>query len=67
VFGPSEPCEQNGDVGNVVFPCGCIVDPDGDTLRMYYGAADMSICLATSSVSALLAWLNEHDSSKSLD
>lgn len=66
VFGPSEPCEQNGDVGNVVFPCGCIVDADGDTLRMYYGAADTSVCLATSSVSALLAWLDEHDSLKML-
>jgi predicted GH43/DUF377 family glycosyl hydrolase len=57
VFGPEEPYEQHGDVGNVVFPCGFTIAPDGDTLHLYYGAADSSIALATSSVRALLEWL----------
>jgi predicted GH43/DUF377 family glycosyl hydrolase len=60
IFGPEEPCERQGDVGNVVFPCGCTVAPDGDTLHLYYGAADTSIALATGSVRELLAWLEQH-------
>ena len=60
IFGPEEPYEQRGDVGNVVFPCGYTVAPDGDTIRMYYGAADSSIALATGSVRAMLEWLDQH-------
>jgi len=59
-FGPEEPYERNGDVGYVVFPCGYTLAPDGDTLRVYYGAADMSIALATGSLSAMLEWLGQH-------
>ncbi len=59
VFGPEEPYEQRGDVDNVVFPCGTTVAPDGDTLHMYYGAADSSIALATGSVRAILDRLEE--------
>ncbi|HKW15436.1 MAG TPA: hypothetical protein VJS69_13190, partial [Candidatus Krumholzibacteria bacterium] len=62
VFSPREPYEQNGDVGNVVFPCGHVLADDGDTLRMYYGAADTSMALATGSVRALLEWLKQHPS-----
>lgn len=58
IFGPKEPYEQHGDVGNVVFPCGYIIAPDGDTIHMYYGAADTSIGLATGSLGALLEWLD---------
>ena len=47
VFGPAEPYELNGDVGRVVFPCGWVHDPETDLLRMYYGAADTVIGLAT--------------------
>ena len=54
VFGPEAPYERVGDVGNVVFPCGWIVGDDGDTLRVYYGAADTSVCVATASLAALL-------------
>ena len=54
VFGPQEPYERSGDVDNVVFPCGWLLDHDGDTIQMYYGAADTSICLATASLAALL-------------
>lgn len=57
VFGPEELYEQHGDVGNVVFPCGYTIAPDGDTVNMYYGAADTSIGLATASLSELLDWL----------
>ncbi len=57
VFGPEERYEQRGDVGNVVFPCGYTMASDGDTLHLYYGAADTSIALATGSVRAMLEWL----------
>ena len=60
IFGPEEPYEQHGDVGYVVFPCGATVAPDGDTIHLYYGAADTSIALATGSVRAMLEWLEQH-------
>jgi len=62
VFAPETPYELNGDVGNVVFPCGYTLGKDGDTINMYYGAADTSIGLATGSVRELLKWLEEHSS-----
>jgi predicted GH43/DUF377 family glycosyl hydrolase len=52
LFQAEELYELTGLVGNVVFPTGAIVR--GDELRMYYGAADMSICLATAQISELL-------------
>ncbi|XDD51658.1 glycosidase [Leptospira sp. WS92.C1] len=57
IFGAEEPYEQRGDVDNVIFPCGYTLDADGDTLNIYYGAADTSIALATCSVKVLLEWL----------
>lgn len=62
VFSPEAPYEQNGDVNNVVFPCGYTIGPDGDTLNMYYGAADTSMALATGSIREMLAWLDQHHS-----
>lgn len=58
VFGPEEPYERRGDVDHVVFPCGYTIAPDGDTIRLYYGAADTSIALATGSIGAMLEWLD---------
>jgi predicted GH43/DUF377 family glycosyl hydrolase len=60
VFGPEAPYERFGDVGNVVFPCGYTLGSDGDTLLLYYGAADTCVALATASVKRLLAWLETH-------
>lgn len=54
MFGPSTDYERTGDVPDVVFPCGSILDDDGDTVRTYYGAADSVVCLATASLKALL-------------
>jgi len=58
MFGPEALYERHGDVDNVAFPCGTTLCPDGDTIHMYYGAADTSIALATGSISAILAWLD---------
>jgi predicted GH43/DUF377 family glycosyl hydrolase len=60
VFGPREPYEMVGDVGNVVFPCGYTIGPDEDTINLYYGCADTSMGLATGSVRSLLDWLHRH-------
>jgi predicted GH43/DUF377 family glycosyl hydrolase len=57
VFGPGEHYERTGDVGDVVFPCGTVLDEKTGALRMYYGAADTSIALATADLGELLAWL----------
>lgn len=57
IFGPEEPYERYGDVPNVVFPCGYTIGDDGDTINLYYGAADSCIALATGKISALLDWL----------
>jgi predicted GH43/DUF377 family glycosyl hydrolase len=60
VFGPRAPYEMVGDVADVVFPCGAILEDDGDTLRLYYGGADTVVALATGSVRRMLDWLREH-------
>ena len=60
VFGPEESYEREGDVDNVVFPCGCTVAPDGDTINLYYGGADRVIALATGSIRELLDWLDRN-------
>jgi len=59
VFGPETQYEQLGDVGNVAFPCGATVADDGDTLLVYYGAADSCVGLAQGSIREMLAWLDE--------
>ena len=62
IFGPETPYELQGDVGNVTFPCGCILAADGDTLQLYYGAADTTTALATGSLRQVLAWLEANGS-----
>jgi predicted GH43/DUF377 family glycosyl hydrolase len=57
IFGPEADYECRGDVANVAFPCGSTIGADGDTIHLYYGAADTCIALATGSVRELLAWL----------
>lgn len=59
VFSPELPYERDGDVDNVVFPCGYTIGADGDTINLYYGGADSCIALATGSVRALLSWLEK--------
>jgi predicted GH43/DUF377 family glycosyl hydrolase len=49
-------------VENVTFPCGCTIGNDGDTIKLYYGAADTSVALATGSIRKLLDWLDRNGS-----
>lgn len=62
IFGPEARYEREGDVDNVVFPCGYTLGDDGDTLHLYYGGADTCIALATGSLREMLAWLEENGS-----
>ena len=48
---PEEPWEQHGNCDNTIFPCGAIADYEKDQIRLYYGACDYAICLATGSLS----------------
>lgn len=61
IFGPEAPYEREGDVGYVAFPCGSTIGDDGDTINLYYGAADTCIALATGSINQILGWLDRHD------
>ena len=60
MFAPEADYERTGDVRDVVFPCGQTIGPDGDTIHLYYGAADSCMALATGSIRALLSWLDTH-------
>lgn len=51
---PAAPEDFLGDVGNVVFTGGAILEDDGE-LKIYYGAADQVMCLATANVDDLIA------------
>ena len=60
IFGPETEYERGGDVQDVVFPCGHTLSPDGDTINIYYGAADSCIALAQGSIRSLLSWLDQN-------
>jgi beta-1,2-mannobiose phosphorylase / 1,2-beta-oligomannan phosphorylase len=52
LFKPEHDWELNGEVNNVCFPTGTALF--GDTLYVYYGAADEQIAVASMSISALV-------------
>ena len=59
VLGPTESYELMGDVPGVVFPCGLIHDAETDELRLYYGAADTCVAMATASLTEVLTYVRE--------
>ncbi len=62
VLEPREPYETTGQVPNVVFPSGWIVEPGADedpvpdeaTVYLYYGAADTAVGMASATVGRLI-------------
>jgi predicted GH43/DUF377 family glycosyl hydrolase len=64
MFAPEADYERRGDVQDVVFPCGYTIGADGDTINLYYGAADSSIALAHGSIRCLLIWLDANGHSE---
>jgi predicted GH43/DUF377 family glycosyl hydrolase len=57
VLGPTEPYELTGNVPGVVFPCGLTHRPDTGELRLYYGAANTCIAMATARLDDVLTQL----------
>lgn len=53
VLSPREEYERIGDVGNVVFASGAVLEDDGE-VKLYYGAADTSICVASAHIDELI-------------
>ncbi|MBL7187279.1 MAG: glycoside hydrolase family 130 protein [Phycisphaerae bacterium] len=56
IFEPQADYECEGFFGNVVFSCGLL--REDDTLRVYYGAADTTICYAELSLQDVIDSLN---------
>ncbi len=54
ILSPAAPEDFLGNVGNVVFTCGAILEDDGE-LKVYYGAADQVVALATAPIEEILA------------
>jgi len=57
VLGPTTPYERIGDVSDVVFPNGAVVQKETDQIHLYYGAADSSIAVATAKMSECLDYI----------
>ncbi len=53
ILAPEALHERVGYVGNVVFTCGAIPEPDG-TIKLYYGGADTVMCVATGKIDDLI-------------
>lgn len=53
ILAPEEEYEMMGGVSYVVFSCGVVPESNGD-VKIYYGAADSSICLATAKLDELI-------------
>lgn len=49
ILSPREDYERIGDVSNLVFSCGAIIEPN-DKVKLYYGAANSCICVGTTRV-----------------
>lgn len=60
ILAPTELYECVGDTPNVVFPVAAVHDEQTDELRVYYGAADTCVCLATTTLSELVEFIKEN-------
>jgi len=54
IFAPEMEYERIGDVNNVVFSNGWILEDDG-SVKIYYSGADINICLVTTTIDYLLS------------
>ncbi len=60
ILSPAEEYERIGDVPNVVFTCGAILEKNGE-VKIYYGACDTCVCLATAQIDDLLSICQKTD------
>jgi len=57
ILAPREHYERIGDVPNLVFSCGAIIEPD-NSIKLYYGAANSCVCLGTTTVDEIVEACN---------
>jgi predicted GH43/DUF377 family glycosyl hydrolase len=61
ILSPRERYERIGDLPNLVFSCGAVIEPDGE-MKLYYGASNSCIAVGTTSVDRIVAaCMNEVD------
>jgi beta-1,4-mannooligosaccharide/beta-1,4-mannosyl-N-acetylglucosamine phosphorylase len=60
LLAPTEPYERVGDVPNVCFPTAAVME--GDTIRLYYGAADTCVAMAEARLADVVGFVKEHSS-----
>jgi predicted GH43/DUF377 family glycosyl hydrolase len=60
ILSPRDRYERIGDVPNVVFSCGAILEADG-TVKVYYGASEGCICLGTAGLDDILRICHESE------
>ena len=53
ILSPRENYERIGDVGNLVFSCGALIEPNNEVM-VYYGGADSCLCLGTAPLNDIL-------------
>ena len=58
ILSPREDYERIGDVGNVVFACGAILEENNE-IKVYYGGADTYLCVATVDFNELMTFAME--------
>lgn len=61
ILSPRERYERMGDVPNVIFSCGVLLEDDG-FVRVYYGASDSCICLGRAALGEIAQICLEGDS-----
>ncbi len=70
LFAPRESYEFLGHVPNIIFPSGAIIKKSarqlvgGDTLFIYYGAVDMTVCVAHLNLGDLMGTVLEEENSR---
>jgi len=52
ILSPREYYERIGDINNLIFSCGAIVEKN--ILKLYYGAANSCVCLATANIDDII-------------
>ena len=58
ILSPREDYERIGDINNLVFSTGAVLEDDGE-LKIYYGVADNCICLGTTKLNDVINCCNE--------
>ena len=53
ILSPRKKYERIGDIPNVVFPTGAVIDSNG-YLDIFYGASDSCICVGTTTIAKII-------------